>query len=137
MRLFSNGALDPQLQDAVTAVRVVSAQLPRPCVSLCLSLVHGNASDQSAVPRTPTRPACAHDTVHLFPPQVRDSKTNIGRGIAFVEFNSKSAAAAALRLKDVKLQGRPLRISFLKTPKPGSGAPPAISTFKSAGVPIR
>ncbi len=80
--------------------------------------------------------------MHLMPgicfaPQVRDSRTNIGKGIAFVEFNSKSAAAAALRLKDVKLEGRPLRISFLKTPKPGSAAPPATSTFRNAGVFLR
>lgn len=76
IKLFNDGSRDPQLQDAVTAVRVV-----------------------------------------------RDSKTNIGKGIAFVEFNSKGAAAAAMRLKDLKLDGRPLRISFLKTPKAGAAAP--------------
>jgi len=55
-------------------------------------------------------------------PQVRDRKTNIGKGIAFIEFKTKAAAAAAMRLSEPKLNGRPLRISFLKQPKAGASA---------------
>lgn len=53
---------------------------------------------------------------------MRDRKTNIGKGIAFVEFKTKAAAASAMRLSEPKLNGRPLRISFLKQPKAGASA---------------
>jgi RNA recognition motif. (a.k.a. RRM, RBD, or RNP domain) len=64
--------------------------------------------------------------------QVRDRQTNIGKGIAFVEFKTKAAAAAALRLAEPKLHGRPLRITFLKQPKASAVAAAAAEAVPAA-----
>eukprot|EP00879_Flechtneria_rotunda_P015495 GHRR01016205.1.p1 GENE.GHRR01016205.1~~GHRR01016205.1.p1 ORF type:complete len:211 (+),score=80.94 GHRR01016205.1:818-1450(+) len=42
---------------------------------------------------------------------VRDPKTNIGKGIAYVLFNTKAAARAALQLDGHKLDKRSMRVS--------------------------
>jgi RNA recognition motif-containing protein len=42
---------------------------------------------------------------------VRDAKSNIGKGFAFVQFRSKPAARAALALEGRALRGRPLRVT--------------------------
>ena len=42
---------------------------------------------------------------------VRDAKTNIGKGFAFVLFRTKAAARAALALDGTKVAGRPMRVS--------------------------
>jgi RNA recognition motif-containing protein len=64
--------------------------------------------------------------------QVRDRQTNIGKGIAFVEFKTKAAAAAALRLAEPKLHGRSLRITFLKQPKASAVAAAAAEVVAAA-----
>lgn len=102
MRLFSDGSLDPELQDAVTAVRVVRRLTTHFLKPFCTMKRYGT---------------CSRLTPCVVAVQVRDRQTNIGKGIAFVEFKTKAAAAAAMRLAEPKLHGRPLRISFLKQPK--------------------
>jgi nucleolar protein 12 len=52
---------------------------------------------------------------------VRDPVTNMGRGIAFVLFTTKSAARAALALDGRELVGRPMRVTRVsKTAAEGS-----------------
>lgn len=51
---------------------------------------------------------------------VRDPKTNIGKGFAFVLFTSKAAARAALSLDGTPLNDRPMRVTRVTK---GSGAP--------------
>lgn len=68
--------------------------------------------------------------------QVRGRRTNIGKGIAFVEFKSKAAAAAAMRLAEPKLHGRPLRITFLKQPKASAVAGADGAPVANIGKPL-
>jgi RNA recognition motif-containing protein len=122
VQLFSNASLDPELADSITAVRVVRSKL------LVRRSVRG-AGQRSAAWQT-SSVCCVHllsrrrlytnSGCHAL--QVRDRQTNIGKGVAFVEFKTKAAAAAALRLAEPKLHGRPLRITFLKQPKASAAA---------------
>lgn len=52
---------------------------------------------------------------------VRDSKTRLGKGIAYVLFKSKVAALAALQLNGTECKGRQMRINRVdKSHVPGS-----------------
>jgi nucleolar protein 12 len=41
---------------------------------------------------------------------VRDRKTNVGKGFAYVSFADKAAVGLALKLDGTQLEGRPIRV---------------------------
>lgn len=53
---------------------------------------------------------------------IRDAKTNVGKGFAYVNFETTDSVQLALQLENVSLKDRELRVSvakaFVKKPKP-------------------
>lgn len=52
---------------------------------------------------------------------VRDAKTSVGKGIAFVMFKNRAAAKAGMQLAGQKLKNRAVRIDRVKAGLPGGG----------------
>jgi RNA recognition motif. (a.k.a. RRM, RBD, or RNP domain) len=62
---------------------------------------------------------------------VRDSRTNVGRGVAYVLFRNRTAVLAALGLQGTLCCGRAIRVSRIK-PAAGGGAPSGSSVSGAA-----
>lgn len=59
---------------------------------------------------------------------VKDGRSNIGKGIGYVLFKSRTAALAALRLNDVECRGRKMRVMRVKA---AAGGPDAVKVAGS------